>query len=101
MIRVGEHYLSEGNLDKAVQTFQEAINIDTENGVAYYYLAKGLYQKQNYDDALGVLEKSEALLANYSDWVAEIKRLRNQIQETKANPPPSLQQTEYQKWIYH
>ncbi|MDZ4224290.1 MAG: tetratricopeptide repeat protein, partial [bacterium] len=100
MIRVGEHYLEQGNVDKATQTFQEAINIDPENGVAYYYLSKGLSQKQAYDDALGVLEKSETLLGRYPEWVAEVKRLRAQIEETKANPS-SLPQTGYPGLIYH
>ena len=94
MIDVGERYLGQGDLDKATQTFQEAINIDSDNGVAYYYLAKVMYQKSEYDDALGLLEKSEGLLGSYPEWVAEVARLKKQIEEAKQNPPNSAQKPE-------
>ena len=88
MVRLGEGYLENGELDRAVQTFQEAINVDIENGVAYYYLAKALYQKGLHDDALGLLERAAALLAVDSDWASEVSRLKTVIEEAKETTPP-------------
>lgn len=83
MVEMGKEYLEKKELDKAVQTFQEAVNIDYENGVAYFFLAKALYLSRSFEDALGLLERAEALLAAYPDWLEEIYRLRFLIGEGK------------------
>lgn len=85
ILLLGQGYLDQGDLDRASQTFQEAINVDQENGIAYYYMAKVMYQKKEYDDALGLLEKGETLLQPYPEWVDEVERLRKMILEQ--HPP--------------
>lgn len=84
---MGEAYLENNDLDKATQTFQEAINIDSENGVAYYFFAKALYQKGSCDEALGVLDRAEVLLGSNPDWMGEVLRLKVMVEELRANPP--------------
>lgn len=87
IVLLGTGYLEKNELDKAVQTFQEAINVDSENGVAYFYLAKALSQKEAYDDALGLLDRARALLSNDPDWTAQVLNLKMLIEGTKQTPP--------------
>lgn len=84
---MGQNYLMRGELDKAVQSFQEAINVDPENGVAYFYMARALYQTAAYEDALGLLDRADTLLSPYPDWHDEVMRLRFMIEEAKQAPP--------------
>ncbi|MDO8643916.1 MAG: tetratricopeptide repeat protein [bacterium] len=87
IVRLGENYLESNELDKAIQTFQEAINVDFENGIAYYFLAKAFYQKGDFDDALGVLDRAQSLLVDDEEWLNEVFRLRLLIEEAKAAGP--------------
>lgn len=83
VVQVGKEYLETGALDKAVQTFQEAINVDPENGVAYFFLAFSLFRSGLYEDALGLLDRADILLAPYPKWPEEVLRLRYMIEEAK------------------
>lgn len=83
IVQAGQEYLEAGDADKAVQTFQEAINVDPENGVAFYFMSLGLYRLRLFDDALGILERADALLAPYPEWHEEVVRLRYLIESTK------------------
>lgn len=73
--------MARGRLDKAVQTFQEAVNVDHDNGVAYYFLGKGMYLSQDYQAALGVLDQAEVLLSDFAEWLDEVLRLRLYVEE--------------------
>lgn len=83
IVQAGKEYLEAGDADRAVQTFQEAINIDPENGVAFFFMSLGLYQIKLFEDALGLLERADALLAPYPDWHDEVVRLRYLIEDAK------------------
>lgn len=85
MVKIGEEYLARGSLDKAIQTFQEAINVDFENGVAYYFMAKALFLAEVYEDALGLLDRAESLLRGYPEWLKEVIRLRLFVKEAREN----------------
>lgn len=82
-MQAGKEYLDAGQTEKAVQTFQEAINVDPENGLAYFYLAFSLYQTKSYDDALGLLDRAETLLAPFPEWEEEVIKLKKGIEEEK------------------
>ncbi len=83
IVQSGREYLDKGEIEKAVQTFQEAVNVDPENGLAYFYLAFGLFQTESYDDALGLLDRAQALLSPFPEWEEEVERLREAILESK------------------
>jgi len=70
-----------GNLQKAKGIFQEAVTVDSTNGVAYYYLAKTRFQLKQHEEALGILDKAESLLGSADDWLEAIGLLRSQIQD--------------------
>lgn len=84
LINKGKDYLAAGNFDMAARTFQDAVSVDSSNGIAYYYLAKTRYHLKQYDQALGVLDKAESLLTNSAEWIETVSALRNEIQETAA-----------------
>lgn len=83
IVQAGREYLDKGETEKAVQTFQEAVNVDPENGLAYFYLAFSLFQTETYDDALGLLDRAQTLLAPFPEWEEEVERLREAIIEVK------------------
>lgn len=82
LVSKGKRSLDEGDYAKALNTFKEAILIDSTNGVAYYYMAKTQFMLQNYDQAMGILDKAESLLQNSDEWLEAIKTLREQIRNS-------------------
>lgn len=83
MVNIGREYLDQGLVDKATQTFQEAINVDSDNGVAYFFMARALIFAKAYDDAAGLLDRAETMLAAYPEWLDQIYQLRVAIEEGK------------------
>lgn len=81
IVDVGKEYLEEEETGKAIQSFQEAINIDSDNGVAYFYLAFGLYKEGAYTQALGILDRAQVLLLQYPDWQTQVLQLRSIVEE--------------------
>ena len=90
ILEIGQQELAARETDKAIQTIQEAINIDPQNGIAYYLLAKGHYIKKNYAQALGILEKASLLLEEEAAWKNKIETLKNII-VYEEKPPVDLQ----------
>lgn len=85
IVEAGREYLDAGQYEKAIQTFQEAINVDAQNGVAYFYLADTLYQTKAYEDAIGLLDRATTLLKRYPEWREEIVHLRWLIDQARGN----------------
>ena len=75
-----------GDLDKAIHTIQESINIDPENGMAYYLLGKAYFQKKDFSQALGLLDKADSLLEDRLEAQQKVRELREAIQGAQ-NPP--------------
>ena len=71
--------LDAGNTIQATQLFQEAINIDANNGMAYFYLAKATLESGQAQAASGFLDKAEALIGSDPSWAEEITALRDEI----------------------
>jgi|GEM_PF-6664634 len=81
MVDEGRTLLSNGQVETAERKFQEAVNIDPDNGVAYYYVAKSKFELGEKEQALGVLDKAEGLLAGSKEWIDTINELREMIKE--------------------
>lgn len=82
----GKKLLEAGDYDKALGIFQEAVIIDSTNGVAYYYLAKARFLLDQYEESMGILEKAESLLGSSEEWMEAISLLRSQIQNSIHHP---------------
>lgn len=86
ILEIGEQELAVGDLDKAIHTIQESINIDPENGMAYYLLGKAYFQKKDFSQALGLLDKADSLLEDRLEAQQKVRELREAIQGAQ-NPP--------------
>lgn len=75
----GKVALNANELERALSFFREAVIIDGTNGIAYYYMAKTRFLLKQYEEALGILDKAETLLASNDDWIETISILRVQI----------------------
>ncbi len=79
LLAKGRAILEQGDYERAASAFSDAVNVDTTNGVAYYYLALARARQGETDVALGILDKAEALLAHDEDWTARIDDLRKEL----------------------
>ncbi|MBI2091552.1 MAG: tetratricopeptide repeat protein [Deltaproteobacteria bacterium] len=79
LLEDGRREFAQENFEAAERSFQEAINIDPANGIAYYYLAKTKYAQGQFEQASGVLDKAEELLAGSKEWMEAISILREMI----------------------
>ena len=79
LVEKGIAMLDEGGFQRAANLFRDAVNIDTTNGVAYYYLAFARSRLDEREVALGLLDKAEALLSYDEDWVKRIDELRAEL----------------------
>ena len=81
VVNQGKEHLQGKKYDKALASFREAIIIDSTNGIAYYFMGKTRYYLDQYDEALGILDKAEALLCTSEQWVNAINLLRTKIEK--------------------
>jgi len=79
IVEKGKVQLDQENYERALQFFQDAVNIDSANGVAYYYLALTNVKLEQEDIALGLLDKAEALLQHDPTWLGKVEELRFSI----------------------
>jgi tetratricopeptide (TPR) repeat protein len=83
------------NYEQAAQIFQDAVNVDASNGMAYYYLAMTDASLGQPDTALGLLDKAESLLRDDQYWMGKIEELRASLSGEKTpaiKPPPVFDQ---------
>jgi len=79
LVEKGKAYIDSAEFDLARTTFRSAINVDTGNGVAYYYLALTYYYLNQPDLAYGLLDKANQLLGYDEGWGPRIEELRHQL----------------------
>ncbi len=79
MVEEGRRDLAAGNAEGAEKRFQDAINVDPNNGIAYYYLARAKFELEKFEQANGVLDKAEDLLAGSKEWMEAVATLRDMI----------------------
>ena len=88
LIEKGEAELKIKNYERAQQIFQDAANIDSSNGVAFYYLAESNLYLEQPQIAQGLLDKAESLLRYDKDWLQKIEELRIKITGEKSPVTP-------------
>jgi tetratricopeptide (TPR) repeat protein len=86
LVKLGTAQLDADSFELAMATFRDAINIDSTNGIAYYYLALTYHYLDQPELASGLLDKAEHLLKNDADWMQKVLELRK---ETGAQAPPT------------
>ena len=89
LVERGKGFLEGGELDRAVLVLRDAINVDSSNGVAYYYLASADVKLGQTSTALGLLDKAEALLGADNEWMRRIDELRGELGAPASKPVPS------------
>jgi Tfp pilus assembly protein PilF len=79
LVEKGKSFLDDGKLGRAKSTFRDAVNVDSNNGVAYYWLAITQGRLGETDVALGLLDKADALLSRDPDWSEKIGKARKDL----------------------
>lgn len=82
----GKALIDSKEYERAAASFRDAINLDARNGVAYYYLAMADAKLGQFEVALGLLEKAEALLGADEEWMGRIDELRLDIGAPVSKP---------------
>lgn len=75
----GKALLDDDQFERAASSFRDAINVDSTNGVAYYYLALVYSYLDRAELAAGVLDKADSLLGQDEEWKAKIDELRGEL----------------------
>jgi len=84
LVEEGRQLLAGENAEAAQGAFQQAITVDPNNGLAYYYLARARFELGEYQNADGVLDKAEDLLEASPEWMEAVSTLRQMIGEKLA-----------------
>jgi tetratricopeptide (TPR) repeat protein len=79
LVEQGKVFLNNDELERAISTFSDAINVDTGNGEAYYYLAITHAKQGEPDVAVGLLDKADALLSRDPEWSERIDQARRDL----------------------
>jgi Tfp pilus assembly protein PilF len=79
LVEKGKSFLDGGKLERAKSTFRDAVNVDSNNGVAYYWLAITQGRLGETDVAMGLLDKADALLSRDPDWSERIEKARKDL----------------------
>jgi len=76
LVSRGVSLIDAGEFDRAATTLMDAVNVDSSNGVAYFYLAVANERMGNGEVAAGLLDKAEAQLGADEEWMGRINELR-------------------------
>lgn len=79
----GNQALDQGQHDRAIDLFQEAVSVDPTNGAGYYYLALVKSRTGEYGGAWGYLEKAQSLLLGQAAWAPKLEELRKELSQTR------------------
>lgn len=90
LVDKGMKLMEGGDFERAAQTLTDAIKVDSTNGEAYYYLAIADKQLGQVDEAMGLLDKAEALLGADNEWLMRINELRGVQMERSSVKEPSV-----------
>jgi Tfp pilus assembly protein PilF len=82
LIIEGQQYLKLGMYGQAAYNFQEAINVDPNNGAAFYYLAYTKYRGGEYERVPILLDRAASLLKG-KEWDEKIEKLENSVREAQ------------------
>lgn len=95
LIDEGLRLLQRENYDKALRSFESAIQIDPENGIAYYYAAKANVLRGKPESALGFLDKAELLMGHDEKWKQKIDELRAEAKKASLTSPDVVPAEDY------
>ena len=83
LIKEGQKYLNFGMYNQAAYSFQEAVNVDPNNGAAYYYLAYTKYRSGEYGRVPILLDRASSLLKGDEKWEWKIEKLQESVKEAQ------------------
>jgi tetratricopeptide (TPR) repeat protein len=86
LVEKGTSFLDAKDYERAQSAFREAVNVDPQNGPAYYYLAFAQSRLGNATTAAGLLDKAEALLNGDGEWAEKIDALRAELGSLPSKP---------------
>jgi tetratricopeptide (TPR) repeat protein len=79
LVEKGQTHLQSEEYDLAASAFRDAVDVDSTNGAAYYFLALTYLHLGQPDLSAGFLDKADALLGSDEEWSLKIQDLRDQL----------------------
>jgi tetratricopeptide (TPR) repeat protein len=81
----GKSELEKGDLKNAMDRFEKAIGLDSDNAAAYYYFAEARFQQTEYRQSLTLLNRAQQLVDGDAEWEVRIYRLQGKNYEAMGN----------------
>ncbi|MBI3594568.1 MAG: tetratricopeptide repeat protein [Nitrospirae bacterium] len=91
----GKGELEQGELKKAMDRFEKAIGLDSENAAAYYYFAEARFLQKDYRQSLTLLDRAEQLVTGDAGWQVKIYLLQAKNYESAGDRGEAVRR--YQK----
>lgn len=77
----GRSLLENGKANNAIRTFERAINLNSTNGLNYYYLSEAWLFKGKFKQAEEFNSLAEIYLKASPEWALRVKTQRGRIEE--------------------
>ncbi len=81
--RLGNTYMKAGAIDRAIEAYQKAVNMDTTDGQTFWLLAQAYAQKDNLSEAASYYQKSVDLFPNNSDKALSLSKAGDLFRQMK------------------
>lgn len=79
LLEEGKGFLEQGQLDRSMDSFKEAVGLDPGNGAGFYYLALVHFKLGEYEEARSILEKARSLLEGQEEWATPLEDLTRDL----------------------
>lgn len=82
--------LESGKVELAIAKFQKAISVDPNNGVSYFYFARARFVQEDWDQVIGLSDKSTDLLSRHPVFLSRAFLLKAQALANQKRYRPAL-----------
>lgn len=76
----GRIFLEEGKINDAITTLEQAINLNPNNGLNYYYLSEAWLSRGEFEQAAEINRLAELYLKESPEWILKVNEQRRRIQ---------------------
>ena len=81
LTKEGRQLLDEDQPDQAIRSLEQALSLNPDNGLCYYYLAEAWIQKGNFSEARQFNSLAENYLKKDKNWNSRVVRQADKIDD--------------------